>query len=849
MAKFKEGKRKELEKTLKQWKEFVKSHGKKYEHYDLTNDSWWARERKTVRAIVRELEASTDPENIKTQLRKLFEMKKEKKLLWAHRLGLINSFINTASSEELESFKNTIIEMNQSPIFKNEWVEQFYNLLRISYPEKTQKLKNLRGHLRNILGELYGKLHIEEAPIYNTCSREFVAQYFNFDKDNYEEFKDAFEKLKQEYRRIVGKLSEDSVPINAEIDMMFNFFDKADWRVEVITRTLKPLMSNCHYSWLQIKDELEKHLDKARELLLELLDKEEISEEDVSRLYEVVEKIEKDPRWERLFQEGYTVMYTKDMYQTMQLLSDTNLRKFLKDVWNAESLDEVLESKSWKDAWSAKYAEGTVLTSLAAIIRPDMFLPIHAGTVNERLIQELKLKPKFYYPKGKSSIKQTGEFLRIMYKAAESLQVENMLEIAYYLAYQNKKECMSNNGNGIPEKFRNSIQTQLNRKGQIILYGPPGTGKTWLARKYVIERTGEDKPGNRWEFITFHQSYSYEEFVEGFRPRSLRNGNKHEIWYVVEDGIFKKIALKALVRGLLSADNTNVNREKLVQLEKLLRKKEPLSPGEYEEYLTLKKYLWEQVKELGPEDLKGIFYNSEGLVKDDVKFYLVIDEINRGNISKILGELITLLEKDKRLGGDYPLIVTLPYSGEHFAVPPNLYIIGTMNTADRSIALLDVALRRRFAFIEVEPDPETLKNKNNIEEINLEELLKKLNVKIEAIKNRDHRIGHSYFIEVKDLEKLHFVWYYEIVPLLMEYFYNDWEALAWLLGDKFIENKLKRENKKLKFKKPSEIEGQVEPNTPYGIKFYNVKDEQEKKEFIKALEWIIESVKEEQSGS
>ncbi|WP_206203422.1 hypothetical protein, partial [Thermococcus sp. GR7] len=140
-----------------------------------------------------------------------------------------------------------------------------YDLLKDQNPEQVSRLRPLKGHLRNILGELYGKLHIEEAPVYNTCSREFVAQYFDFDKDYYEDFKDAFEKLKQEYLRVVGKLSEDSVPINAEIDMMFNFFDKADWRVEVVIRTLKTIMANCRHSWLQIKDELEKHLEKARE--------------------------------------------------------------------------------------------------------------------------------------------------------------------------------------------------------------------------------------------------------------------------------------------------------------------------------------------------------------------------------------------------------------------------------------------------------------------------------------------------------------------------------------------------------------------------------------------------------
>ncbi len=327
----------------------------------------------------------------------------------------------------------------------------------------------------------------------------------------------------------------------------------------------------------------------------------------------------------------------------------------------------------------------------------------------------------------------------------------------------------SNESGGLSEM----LHSLLNTKGQVILYGPPGTGKTWLARKYVIEKTGDDKPGNCWEFITFHQSYSYEEFIEGFRPKTDDNGN---IRYEVEDGVFKKIALRALVKGLLELENTSIENDKLQRLYSLLTKKNPLSQKEYNEYLQLKKYLWKLVAKVP----------KEGLKKLAPKFYLIIDEINRGNISKILGELITLLEKDKRLGGENQLIVRLPYSGEPFAVPPNLCIIGTMNTADRSIALLDVALRRRFAFIEVEPNPEKLKPIpiDDTDIINLAELLKTINDRIAVAKDRDHRIGHSYFLNVTTIEDLHRVWYYEVLPLLMEYFYNDWETIKWVLNER-----------------------------------------------------------------
>jgi 5-methylcytosine-specific restriction endonuclease McrBC GTP-binding regulatory subunit McrB len=215
-----------------------------------------------------------------------------------------------------------------------------------------------------------------------------------------------------------------------------------------------------------------------------------------------------------------------------------------------------------------------------------------------------------------------------------------------------------------------------------------------------------------YKFITFHQSYSYEEFIEGIRP-VLGEEEDGNLQYRLRPGVFKTMCQEA--------------------------KEDP-----------------------------------------DNNYLLVIDEINRGNISKIFGELITLIEKDKRLGEENEIKITLPYSGEEFGVPSNLYIIGTMNTADRSIALLDIALRRRFKFKEIEPN--LVKAKNDIDGLDLSKVLEKLNQKIEVMIDRDHRIGHSYFMKVNDKEELFRVWYDEIVPLLQEYFYNDWEKLEYLLG-------------------------------------------------------------------
>ena len=167
-------------------------------------------------------------------------------------------------------------------------------------------------------------------------------------------------------------------------------------------------------------------------------------------------------------------------------------------------------------------------------------------------------------------------------------------------------------------------------------------------------------------------------------------------------------------------------------------------------------------------------------------YILIIDEINRGNISKILGELITLLEPSKRIGSKEELSVTLPYGKENLGVPKNLYIIGTMNTADRSIALLDTALRRRFEFIEMMPDF-TLLNKD-CEGMDLQELLQKMNARIEFLLDREHTIGHSFFMEIQSINELKGVFTKKIIPLLQEYFYEDYAKIdAVLNGNGMIE--------------------------------------------------------------
>nr|WP_301005351.1 AAA family ATPase [Lunatimonas sp.] len=173
-------------------------------------------------------------------------------------------------------------------------------------------------------------------------------------------------------------------------------------------------------------------------------------------------------------------------------------------------------------------------------------------------------------------------------------------------------------------------------------------------------------------------------------------------------------------------------------------------------------------------------------------FVLIIDEINRGNVSQIFGELITLIERDKRLGRDEELKVTLPYSGDRFGVPPNLYIIGTMNTADRSVEALDTALRRRFSFTEMPPVYDLPELDYEYSGVKASDLLKTINRRIEMLLDRDHLIGHSFFIKAKDEDpesKLIQCFYQHLIPLLQEYFYGDYAKIGAILGSGFIRKK------------------------------------------------------------
>jgi 5-methylcytosine-specific restriction protein B len=287
------------------------------------------------------------------------------------------------------------------------------------------------------------------------------------------------------------------------------------------------------------------------------------------------------------------------------------------------------------------------------------------------------------------------------------------------------------------------IQSVLDRKSQVVLYGPPGTGKTFWAERTANDLASLSAFGKLFEHLTelekrtivgndqesgsvriccFHPAYGYEDFLEGYRPRTV-SGN---ISFDLRDGVFKKLCKDAAA---------------------------------------------------SPER----------------EFFLIVDEINRGDIPRIFGELLTVLEKDKR-----GKKVVLPVSQEIFSVPKNIFLIGTMNTADRSISLVDTALRRRFGWVEFMPDSSVLKN-TSVEGIALKAWLDALNARIREFVGRDARnlqIGHSYLMQggspIRDLATLKRAIRDDIVPLLEEYCYEDFDAMINILGDQLVDSKEER---------------------------------------------------------
>lgn len=458
-----------------------------------------------------------------------------------------------------------------------------------------------------------------------------------------------------------------------------------------------------------------------------------------------------------------------------------------------------------------------------------------------------------------------------------------------------------------------------------ILYGPPGTGKTYNAinkavaianpdfvisedRKAVKDEYNRLVKEGRIVFTTFHQSMSYEDFVEGIKPviEESEVGDK-TIIYEVKDGVFKNICRlgndslitveasemtkiemsksefqnaefykMSLGNSMLSEDDeiydycikhncitigfgnnhdfSNMNMEELREFgEKHELEKFPIRAlnyfknslsvgnyivvsngnsyiraigkviGEYEykeespfeinpTYNHFRKVKWlysgkdipiskvfekqlsqQTIYKLAKDNIIETFFVNEEVInksrldENNKNFVLIIDEINRGNVSQIFGELITLIEEDKRLGNDEAIEVTLPYSKTKFGVPPNLYIIGTMNTADRSVEALDSALRRRFVFEELMPKYEGINGLDySVYGFKASEILETINKRIEILLDKDHQIGHAYFLN-KDEQSIITSFYKNIIPLLQEYFFGDYGKIGLVLGKGFVD--------------------------------------------------------------
>lgn len=378
------------------------------------------------------------------------------------------------------------------------------------------------------------------------------------------------------------------------------------------------------------------------------------------------------------------------------------------------------------------------------------------------------------------------------------------------------------------EPMKNTDKTPVVPLNQI-LFGAPGTGKTYHTKKMAVEIINGKKERNREEineeyeelieagqivFTTFHQSLSYEDFIEGIKPETI-DGN---VTYEVKDGIFKSICKNAFSKEITS-DNFEVVYQKLLDeidnsvdnklvLETLVHAKEFTiyknsknnirfhSNTEKANEAVIKKEVLEHYLKTGEvldwapytKSVANYIIEKYNYIQNEAiepkKHVLIIDEINRGNVSAIFGELITLLEEDKRKGNPEHIEVVLPYSGNKFSVPNNVYIIGTMNTADRSVEALDTALRRRFSFVEMQPKPDIL---SEVGDVKLKELLETINKRIEVLIDKDHQIGHSYFIGIQYLEDLRRTFKDKIIPLLEEYFYGDFGKIGLVLGEKFIE--------------------------------------------------------------
>lgn len=579
---------------------------------------------------------------------------------------------------------------------------------------------------------------------------------------------------------------------------------------------------------------------------------------------------------------------------------DENKEKFI------EQFDKVIRQKGLK--WK--------ITMGLYWIRPNTFINLDEKNRNF-LVQEKLLDEDFYNKLGGlKDIINGKQYLELCEKAKKSINSGDReyssfpeFSAAAFENNSNKPKKESNVVTGTKDKIKNMNTDVINVIDNVcdvnkntILYGPPGTGKTYNTVIYavaiiekkklqniknedyemVLERYNQYKSKGLIEFTTFHQSYGYEDFIEGIKPvMRADNDEISDIQYEVVPGLFKKFCENATVPVMkkqtlnsqinnspsiwkvsLEGTGDNPTREECLKnghirigydrYGKDIKEDTNFTEGgqkvlntfiykmkigdivlscysattidaigvivddyewhdEYDKFKRLRKVEWlvknikedilainngftltlasvYQLKNMSLVDVMNIVhkYSAKNQGQEEKKNRVfVIDEINRGNISKIFGELITLIENTKRIGQLEEMTVKLPYSQKKFGVPDNVYIIGTMNTADRSIATIDTALRRRFRFKEMMPDSNVLEG-IYVGDISIKNMLDKINQRITVLYDREHMLGHAYFIPLKEdptIETLAEIFSNSIIPLLQEYFYEDYEKIRMVLGD------------------------------------------------------------------
>ena len=483
---------------------------------------------------------------------------------------------------------------------------------------------------------------------------------------------------------------------------------------------------------------------------------------------------------------------------------------------------------------------------------------------------------EYYYDESRDTYQKCRKVdwkLRGNWKVDFSLPIKTLTDITKYPTedinyskyYEKLMAIMENPINSKSnEKDVLNFNTPLNQ----ILYGPPGTGKTYNSINKAIkiinpnfdltqERETVKKEFDRLVaegqivFTTFHQSMSYEDFIEGIKPKIDEDANENrQVVYEIEDGIFKRLvdnakkvktASKEIIENysfddawddlvneaernlesknplVLSIQTPNLGLKIIEISERGNLKLKPIYSEDAKEY-TVSYSRAKKLQEAFPvlsvvknidKEFRAVIGGSNStaywsilnyinqkinqnskVIKQEntlpaIPHVLIIDEINRGNVSQIFGELITLIEESKRLGEVEALEVTLSYSKKKFGVPSNVYIIGTMNTADRSVEALDTALRRRFSFVEMMPDEKIFDSLNFTDTYDRKGIMQKINQRIEVLLDRNYTLGHSYFIK----EDFKNSFENEIIPLLQEYFYNDYGKIGLVLGKGFVREK------------------------------------------------------------